>query len=58
MTHSVDPSTNDSRGWAPVWTAAYVFREVAPHAATLAWEEILESGLDLLLRGLEQRLAG
>src|SRR5215470_7100139 len=33
------------------------FREVAPHAATLAWEEILESGLDLLLRGLEQRLA-
>jgi AcrR family transcriptional regulator len=33
------------------------FREIAPHAATLAWEEILESGLDLLLRGLEQRLA-
>ena len=33
------------------------FLEVAPHAATLSWEEILESGLDLLLRGLEQRLA-
>jgi AcrR family transcriptional regulator len=33
------------------------FREVAPHGATLGWEEILESGLDLLLRGLEQRLA-
>jgi AcrR family transcriptional regulator len=32
------------------------FREVAPHAATLTWEEILDSGLDLLLRGLEQRL--
>lgn len=31
--------------------------EVAPHAATLTWEEILESGLDLLLRGLERRLA-
>jgi AcrR family transcriptional regulator len=33
------------------------FLEVAPHAATLSWQEILESGLDLLLRGLEQRLA-
>jgi AcrR family transcriptional regulator len=33
------------------------FLEVAPHAATLSWEEILDSGLDLLLRGLEQRLA-
>jgi AcrR family transcriptional regulator len=33
------------------------FKEIAPHAATLTWEEILESGLDLLLRGLEQRLA-
>lgn len=33
------------------------FSEVAPHAATLTWDEILESGLDLLLRGLEQRLA-
>jgi AcrR family transcriptional regulator len=32
------------------------FREVAPHAATLTWEEILDSGLDLLLRGLERRL--
>jgi len=32
------------------------FREIAPHAATLEWEEILESGLDLLLRRLEQRL--
>ena len=32
------------------------FREVAPHAAELTWEEILDSGLDLLLRGLEQRL--
>ncbi|HET7758449.1 MAG TPA: TetR family transcriptional regulator [Gaiellaceae bacterium] len=33
------------------------FHEIAPHGATLGWEEILESGLDLLLRGLEQRLA-
>ena len=33
------------------------FRETAPHAATLSWEEILDSGIDLLLRGLEQRLA-
>jgi len=33
------------------------FREIAPHAATLRWEEILEFGLDLLLRGLDQRLA-
>lgn len=33
------------------------FREIAPHAATLSWEEILGSGIDLLLRGLEQRLA-
>jgi len=32
------------------------FREVAPHAAELTWEEILDSGLDLLLQGLEQRL--
>jgi AcrR family transcriptional regulator len=31
--------------------------EMAPHGATLTWEEILSSGLDLLLRGLEQRLA-
>jgi AcrR family transcriptional regulator len=33
------------------------FREIAPHAATLSWEEILDSGIDLLLQGLEQRLA-
>ena len=32
------------------------FTEVAPHAATLSWEEILDSGVELLLRGLEQRL--
>jgi AcrR family transcriptional regulator len=32
------------------------FSEVAPHAATLSWSEILDSGLDLLLRGLERRL--
>lgn len=34
------------------------FREVAPHAATLEWEEILESGLELLVNGLERRLQG
>ncbi len=33
------------------------FSEIAPHAATLKWQEILDSGLDLLLRGLEERLA-
>lgn len=33
------------------------FREVAPHAATLSWDEILESGLELLVSGLEQRLS-
>ena len=33
------------------------FSEIAPHAATLKWHEILDSGLDLLLRGLEERLA-
>jgi AcrR family transcriptional regulator len=33
------------------------FREIAPHAATLSWEEILDSGIDLLLLGLERRLA-
>lgn len=33
------------------------FHEIAPHAATLSWEEILDSGIDLLLQGLEQRLA-
>jgi hypothetical protein len=32
------------------------FSEIAPHAATLKWHEILDSGLDLLLRGLEERL--
>ena len=32
------------------------FREIAPHAARLSWQEILDSGLDLLLRGLEARL--
>ena len=32
------------------------FSEVAPHAAELTWEEILDSGLDLLPRGLEERL--
>jgi hypothetical protein len=31
--------------------------EIAPHAAELRWGEILDSGLDLLLRGLEARLA-
>ena len=37
--------------------AAYPrFHEIAPHAAELTWEEVLESGLDLLLRGLELRL--
>jgi AcrR family transcriptional regulator len=32
------------------------FREIAPHAAALSWQEILDSGLDLLLSGLEARL--
>jgi AcrR family transcriptional regulator len=32
------------------------FAEVAPQAATLTWEEVLDSGLDLLLTGLEARL--
>jgi TetR/AcrR family transcriptional regulator, tetracycline repressor protein len=32
------------------------FKEIAPHAATLDWKQILDSGLDLLLRGLERRL--
>jgi AcrR family transcriptional regulator len=32
------------------------FGEIAPHAATLTWQEILDSGLDLLLHGLERRL--
>ncbi|HTS73522.1 MAG TPA: TetR family transcriptional regulator [Gaiellaceae bacterium] len=32
------------------------FREIAPHAATLSWNEILDSGLDLVLGGLQQRL--
>jgi len=31
-------------------------KEMAPRAATLTWQEILDSGVDLLLRGLEQRL--
>jgi AcrR family transcriptional regulator len=33
------------------------FAEVAPHAATLTWREIIESGLDVLLAGLEAQLA-
>ena len=33
------------------------FAEVAPQAATLSWYEIIESGLDLLLAGLEARVA-
>jgi AcrR family transcriptional regulator len=32
------------------------FNEVAPHAARLSWRQILDSGLDLLLNGLERRL--
>jgi len=32
------------------------FAEVAPAAATLTWREILDTGVDLLLRGLEARL--
>jgi AcrR family transcriptional regulator len=32
------------------------FGEIAPHAATLTWQEVLDSGLDLLLHGLERRL--
>jgi hypothetical protein len=32
------------------------FAEVAPAAATLTWREILDTGLDLLVRGLEARL--
>jgi AcrR family transcriptional regulator len=32
------------------------FGEIAPHAARLTWQEILDSGLDLLLHGLERRL--
>jgi AcrR family transcriptional regulator len=31
--------------------------EVAPHAARLRWEDVWESGLDLLLKGLHARLA-
>lgn len=31
--------------------------EVAPHAARLQWDEVWESGLDLLLKGLHARLA-
>ena len=33
------------------------FAEVAPQAATLTWREIIETGLDLLLAGLEARAA-
>jgi hypothetical protein len=33
------------------------FKEIAPHAAQLNWRKILDSGLDLLLSGLERRLA-
>jgi hypothetical protein len=29
---------------------------VARHGATLTWKEILDAGVDLLLRGLEARL--
>jgi AcrR family transcriptional regulator len=32
------------------------FAEIAPHAARLSWDEILESGLSLLLDGLQARL--
>jgi AcrR family transcriptional regulator len=32
------------------------FAEVAPQSATLTWREIIDSGLDLLLAGLEARL--
>jgi AcrR family transcriptional regulator len=32
------------------------YAEVAPQAATLTWAETLESALDLLIAGLEQRL--
>lgn len=32
------------------------FAEVAPQAATLTWREIIDSGLDLLLAGLEIRV--
>jgi len=32
------------------------FNEVAPQAATLTWSEIIDSGLDLLLTGLQSRL--
>lgn len=31
--------------------------EIAPHAATLSWDEIFWSGFDLLMQGLEERLA-
>src|SRR5262249_49322290 len=34
------------------------FAETAPHAAELSWDQILDSGLELLLAGLEQRLRG
>lgn len=30
--------------------------EVSPHSAALTWTAVLDSGLDLLLRGLERRL--
>jgi AcrR family transcriptional regulator len=33
------------------------FAEVAPFAARLVWRQILDSGLDILIRGLEERLA-
>ena len=33
------------------------FAEVAPQAATLTWREIIDSGLDLLLAGLEARVS-
>jgi len=32
------------------------FAEIAPQAATLTWREIIDSGLDLLLAGLEIRV--
>jgi hypothetical protein len=31
--------------------------EVAPQAATLTWREIIDTGLELLLAGLEARVS-
>jgi hypothetical protein len=30
--------------------------EIAPHAATLGWDEVFWSGFELLVQGLEARL--